>query len=235
MAVFVTLMLVGLGGLALMALPGLMRRGGAHHPGAGAHGPVVHTGHGVARGANVAQGLRTHAGIGARGHTVAHGAHVHSVGGASPWRSLLASLIPEPRAILSLLTLYGASGYMLEGGLHLSHGLAALVAIAPAVLLELALVRPLWNLALSFQGKEASPLDWIVAEQAEAVTTFRNGKGIVRVIHDGRVVQLAARLIPEHAGMPVRVGESLRIEDIDTGKERVTVSLNTSPLTRNES
>jgi hypothetical protein len=146
---------------------------------------------------------------------------------------LASHLVPEPRALLSLLTLYGASGYVLEAGFHLSHRLSLFLALVPALALELLVVAPLWRFTLRFQGREAAPLEWLLAETATAVTSFANGRGIVRVDHDGRVVQLSARLIPEHAGEPVRVGDSLRIEDVDTATERVTVSLNTTPLTRN--
>lgn len=221
MTFFLTLMGVGLAGLVLMALPGLSKRGthGSHGhfhfhaPKAGPHGGGAHS-----------VGAHT-----SGGHTVGG----HAQGGASSGLMELASqLIPEPRAVLSLLTLYGAAGYVLQAGFHLSHGLALFVALIPALAIELLLVGPLWRFALKFQGKEASPLEWLLAEEATAVTAFSNGRGIVRVTHDGRVVQLSAHLIPEHAGQPVKVGDVLRIEDVDTASERVTVSLNPTPLTR---
>jgi hypothetical protein len=170
----------------------------------------------------------------ARGHAVHHGTHVHHVGRFRFGRSQSLNLIPEPRAILSLTALYGAFGYLLEAGFHLTHRHALLAALVPALLCEWAIVAPLWRLALKFEGKESSPLDWLLAEEAIAVTGFANGRGIVRVTHDGRVVQLAARLVSEHAGEPVRVGDRLRIEDVDAATERVTVSLHPFPLTRTE-
>lgn len=243
MTLFLTLMGVGLAGLLLMALPGLSRRGGAHGH---LHGAKGHAGHGhlhhlhVHRVGQHAGAART-AGAHAPGHPGMHatGAHGHAgpqaaaaPGAPSGLVELASHLIPEPRALLSLLTLYGASGYVLQAGFHLSHRLSVFLALVPALALELLVVAPLWRFTLRFQGKEAAPLEWLLAETATAVTPFSNGRGIVRVDHDGRVVQLSARLVPEHAGEPVRVGDALRIEDVDTATERVTVSLN-PPLTRN--
>src|SRR5262249_5701330 len=94
-----------------------------------------------------------------------------------------------------------------------------------AVGLEAAIVAPLFRFTLRFQGRPSSPLTTLVLETGEAVTAFRNGKGIVQVVRDGRMVQLAARLNPAQKDLPVRVGDTLRIEDVDAENERVTVSV----------
>lgn len=231
MTVFLTLMLVGLAGLTFMALPGLGRRGGTHGVHSGSHGFSAHGAHGGHARLHAPKGSHVHPAQGAAGGAGFAGAS----GPGSGLKELASQLVPEPRAILSVLTLYGASGYVLEAGFHTSHLVALVAAVLPAAALELGLVGPLWRFALRFQGKEAAPLEWVLAENAVAVTSFKNGRGIVRVTHDGRVVQLSARLVPEHADQPVRVGDFLRIEDVDTATERVTVSLNTSPLTRSDS
>jgi hypothetical protein len=43
--------------------------------------------------------------------------------------------------------------------------------------------------------------------------------------HDGRLVQFSARLPEAQAGMPVRVGDTLRVEEVDAANQRVLVTL----------
>lgn len=219
MTFFLIVMCVGLVGLVAMALPGLFHHGltghghaTTHLHGAGPH--VAHHGHAAVPPAHAG----THAGH-ASGHA-AHGSHAVHTGGKS-----LAHLIPEPRLIFSFLALYGAFGNALVGLSLASVWFAALVALLPALLVERYLLAPLWKLAFRFQGQPSSPMPALLLEEAQAVTPFRNGKGMVRVVRDGRSVQLSARLIEGQSTLPVRVGDRLRIEDVDPEKERVTVSL----------
>ena len=95
----------------------------------------------------------------------------------------------------------------------------------PAVLLERLALTPLWNLLLGFQGKPCTPIEHLVMSEAEAVTPFRNGKGIVRVVRDGRDVQFSAQLPPSQAAIPVRVGDKMRIEEVEPDGEHLKVSL----------
>ncbi|HEX5747044.1 MAG TPA: hypothetical protein VFZ09_12430 [Archangium sp.] len=132
--------------------------------------------------------------------------------------------LPEPRLLFSLLALYGAFGNVLALTLS-SLWLVALLALLPALLVERFVLAPLWKLAFQFQGRPSSPLPALLMEDARAVTPFRNGKGLVRVIRDGRSVQLSARLVEGQSMLPVQVGDKLRIEEIDPENERVTVSL----------
>src|SRR5205823_5554059 len=97
--------------------------------------------------------------------------------------------------------------------------------IVPALLLERFVVSPLWNFLFRFQGTPSSELTTLVLQEAEAVTSFHNGKGMVSVERDGRVVQFRAELAGEQANVPVRVGDKLCIEAVDSEKERVTVSI----------
>ena len=60
---------------------------------------------------------------------------------------------------------------------------------------------------------------------ARAVTPFRNGRGIVELVRDGRIVQFDARLVDPQAGLAVKVGDRLRVEEVDAQRERLTVSL----------
>lgn len=163
------------------------------------------------------------------GHGVAHGAH-HGFRlgvrtGRMSFSSRLLRFIPEPRAVLSILTLFGAFGNLLERTLHLSPAWAAAGAVVVALALELAIIRPLWTFAFRFQGQPTSPLHALVMEKARATTPFRNGKGMVEVVHDGRTIQFAATMKPEQRESVVQVGDVLKIEDVDPGRERVIVSL----------
>ncbi|MGH7690166.1 MAG: hypothetical protein ACREN3_11225, partial [Gemmatimonadaceae bacterium] len=133
--------------------------------------------------------------------------------------------VPEPRVIFSALALLGAFGNVLQRGLRLPFWISALGGIAIAVLLEWLIVGRLWRLALRFTGEPTSPLTSLVMDQAEAVTAFRNGKGIVRAVLDGRTVQLRAELVSDERTLAVRVGDWMTIQEVDPGRERVLVSL----------
>jgi len=208
---FLTLMVIGLVGLAAMAIPAF------------AHGHGALSGHGLHGGA--AHGL---------GHAQASIGHGHappSLAGRSATRELVpgeahaSSFLPSPRAVFSVLALYGAFGNACAHALHLSPLMAALTAVLPAVIVEGLMVRPLWRLLFRVQGAECSPLEQLVLAEAEAVTPFRNGRGMISTVRDGRRVQLAAALREDQRQMAVKVGDRLTIEDVDAARERVTVTL----------
>jgi hypothetical protein len=193
---FLTLMIIGLVGLVMMAIPAL---GGHRQLGhLRAHGP------GLAHGTSLA-----HQGGHAQPHAVRHGLR----------------FIPSPRALFSVSALYGAYGNALVRAAHLTTARAALLAIGPALLTEWLLIRPIWNLLFRFQGEPSAPLEALVMSEAEAVIPFRNGRGIVSTVREGRRVQLQARLSDAQAALPVKVGQRLRIEDVDARRECLTVSL----------
>ncbi len=200
MQTFLVIMVGGLAGLVLMALPVFGRH--AHHPGVGHVG--VHTGH-----------LPTTPVHGAA-HSGTHTGSVRSSGG------LLR--LTQPRVIFSFAALFGAIGY---GACMMgtSPGLGAILAIVPAALLERLVVNRVWNMLMGFQGRPASPMTDLTFESATALTNFHNGKGIVQVIRDGRAVQLTAHLSPDQIALPVNVGDTLRIEEVDATHERVQVTL----------
>ena len=196
---FLTLMVVGLVGLVMMAIPAL----GGHR----------HLGH-----------VQTHAHVHVHGHgtgvahPTGHAGHTHTA------RDGL-RFLPSPRALFSLSALYGAFGNALVRAAHLTTTRAALLAIVPALLTEWLLIRPIWNLLFRFQGQASAPLEALIMSEAEAVVPFRNGKGIVATVRDGRRVQLQARLSDSQAALPVKFGQRLRIEDVDARRECVTVSV----------
>jgi hypothetical protein len=204
--VFLALTVIGLVGLVMLALPAL----GGHHP-AATHAP---TGPAHAPGPLGVHG-HTHT---APDATAAKGSLIVPAHGG--WR-----FVPSPRAVFSLCALYGASGNALVHAGHLTVPLAALIAVLPAVLAERLLVRPVWGLLFRFQGAPSSPLEQLILTEARAVIPFRNGRGMVAIVRDGRQVQLPARLREEDAQAAVRFGQRLRIEDVDPRQERVTVSI----------
>ena len=240
---FLILMVIGLVGLAVMAVPAFLAHGAN---GAGAHLPAH--GHGIghhALGGHAHAPGAVHAPLGA--HAPVHGAAPGHPGApqADPDAPLLAnapsnpgaemipayapsqarSLVPSPRGVLTVLALFGAFGNAAQQLLSVPMLIAALVAIVPTLVVERFLVRPLWNLVFRFQAPPAPPLDAILLSEAVALVPFRNGRGIVSTNRDGRLIQLSARLRDEEASVPVKVGDRLRIEQVDAEHERVTVSL----------
>jgi hypothetical protein len=216
MTVFLALMVAGLVGLIVMAIPAFGRHGSIGTPhGLGAAG---HTGlHlGPAQGAIHAGGAAIGQTLTAAGKGVVKSAETS----ASNLRFL-----PSPRMIFSVMALYGAFGNVFHGALHFSSPISALLAIVPAALIEKFAVTPLWNTMIASQGKPCSPLEALTLCEAEAVTPFRNGKGIVAMERDGRQVQFSAQLLPEQAHLPVQVGDKLRVEEVDAARERMTVTL----------
>jgi hypothetical protein len=205
---FLTLMVVGLVGLVMMAMPAFKHHGHAH---------PAHGGRAVGAGGR-AGGGRT-AIVGPK----AGAGHETLPADAMPVRLL--RFLPSPRAICSVLALYGAFGNALVHAWHFGFASAALVAALPALLVEHFVVRRVWNLLFRFQGHPSSPLEALLLSEAQAVVPFRNGRGMVSVVRDGRTVQLAATLREDHAAVPVKVGDHVRIEDVDAPRERVTVSV----------
>jgi hypothetical protein len=130
----------------------------------------------------------------------------------------------EPRSILSVLALYGASGNILDAA-GVPVFAAAVVSVLPAVIAELFVMKPLFRAALGFEGRPSTPLECLAAEPARAVSEFRNGRGIVEAVRDGRAIQLVALLVENQRSLPVRVGERLKIVAVDADRQRVTVSL----------
>ncbi|HWL84588.1 MAG TPA: hypothetical protein VNO21_02230 [Polyangiaceae bacterium] len=203
---FLALMVIGIVGLLVMALPAL---GGSGH--ITAHHVTTHVGHHVAT---------HHVGDASPSHGTAGSGH--AVVKAEGW---VTQFIPSPRAVFSFLALYGAFGNAFVRAMHLTPLFAAGVAVLPAFALERWVVARLWNLLFRSQGNPSSPLEQLLFSEAKAVTSFRNGRGIVSVVRDGRVVQFVARLPESQADVPIRVGETLRVEEVDAANERLTVGV----------
>ena len=210
---FLTIMVVGLVGLLVMALPALGHHGAAHQ--LGGHGP----------GAHVGQLAHGHAPQLSAPATRALTTQTHGTNALTLAPTGITRFLPSPRLVFSLLALYGAFANALWHAAHLTPLVAALVAVLPAALVERLLVTPLWRLLFRFQGQPSTPLEVLILAEASAVTPFRNGRGIVSLVRDGRAVQFSASLVEAQAGLTVRVGDRLRVEDVDARNERLTVSV----------
>ena len=224
---FLILMVIGLVGLVAMAIPAFGHSHGALSGHGALHGGIAHgVGHGVG-----------HGGVGHGGiaQGVGHAAATPSVGGgrgalaqllpADPGHESRWRFVPSPRAVFSVLALYGAFGNAAVRAFHLPLLVAAFGAAVPALLIEWVLVRPVWRLVFRVQGAASTPLEQLVLSEAEAVVPFRNGRGLVSVVRDGRRVQLVASLRQDQLASPIKVGDRLVIEEVDASRERVTVSI----------
>ncbi len=198
MELYTFCLVLGAAGLAVMAFSGLGHHGPGH-----AHGGHGHAGH-------------SHAG---HHHGAPANSHGHDAGG-----SRLLSLL-SPRVIFSALVGFGATGILLR---HLLSGPLLLgAALAGGIVFEALLVAPLWNLLFRFASKPALTLESCITDEARAVSGFdRNGQGLIAIDLDGQVVQVLGTLRPEDvsAGVRVRAGDKVRVEEVDTARNRCTVS-----------
>ena len=100
------------------------------------------------------------------------------------------------------------------------------MALAGGILLEKAVVAPLWELLSRFGSAPARTLESAVMEEAIALTAFDSqGCGLVSVTLDGHEMRALARLRPEDRAARVRSGEPLLIESVDAARGQCVVSL----------
>lgn len=199
MSIYSFALVLGAAGLALMGLSGFMHVAGGHHAG---HVHGAHTGHHFA---HVRGGFRGRGGI--RG------------GGA---RALWALLSPRP--LFSALIGFGVVGSVL--GPHVGGVPLLVAAVAGGLAFEALFVRPLWNFLFRFESSPAQTLEHSVGDIARAATSFdAAGNGLVTLELDGQVIQVLGSLRREdrEAGMRVRAGDSVQIDDVDAERNRCTV------------
>lgn len=213
-------LILGFAGLALMAFSGLAAHGGAGHGHGGHDAGDVQIGHSHAHGAGHAHGHGHHDAH--HGHHHGHDGHAHGMKGEVA--GFLLSFL-SPRVLFSILVGLGAAGLLLEGTLGGPALLAA--ALAGGFAFEFGAMRPFWNFLMRFASRPARTLDHALMDRATAVTGFdAQGQGIVSLIVDGQIVQLLGTLRPEdrQAGIRVRAGDLLTIEDVDGKRNRCVVS-----------
>lgn len=209
MSVYLISLILGVAGLLAMAASGLGRHGHGGASGHG-HGPAAHGGHagGVVHGA------------GPGGHAAFHGQLAHGASHAATW------ILMSPRFLFAGLLGFGLVGMSLQS--WLGGTMLLLAAIAGAIVVERAVVNPLWKLALRFASNPATTLDGAIESDAIAVSNFdRNGQGIIAVEVDGHIQQVLATLTAADraAGARVRAGQRVRIEEVDGERQRCSVSL----------
>lgn len=206
MDLYVSSLVLGVVGLGAMALSGLGNRGHGGPSG----------GHGHAAGGGRAGGGHAHGA--ARG---AHGSH----GASAANRAVFA--LTSPRVIFSFFLGLGAAGLL--GRPFLGGPILLGAAIVGGVFFERVLVSPLWNVLMRFASTPSSNLESAVTDEATAVTSFdANGQGIVSVEVDGQIMQILATLRPNDrllGGARIRAGQRVRVEEVDSEKNRCTVSL----------
>jgi hypothetical protein len=222
---------LGSAGLGVMGLSGIghhfsQGHAGAHH-GAPHHGGVLrghqaghtHAGH--------TQAGHAHGAGHALAHTGAHQAAGHHGQAPAPGAPLARALwaVVSPRVVFSFLVGFGATGFLLRGAL--SGLLLVAVAGAGGLAFERLIVAPLWRSLLRFASAPALTLESCIADEVRAVSGFdAEGNGLVAAELDGQLVQLLGTLRPEDraAGVRVRAGDRLRVEDVDGARNRCTVS-----------
>ena len=208
---------VGFGGFALMALSGLGARHSGAHTHAGAHHGAHHGGH---------HGTIAAARAGARARHGGRGARAPGISGfASRW---LAPLI-SPRFFFTLLFGFGATGLVAR------HWLAgaplAATAVLGAIAFERLVVSPVWNALMRFGSEPAMTLESGLLDEARAVTAFdADGRGLISLELDGQIVQVLGILVPAEraAGVRVRAGDRLVVQEVDGARNRCLVSASRS-------
>jgi hypothetical protein len=209
---------LGGAGLGVMALSGLghaLSHSGSHADGLRAGGQLNVHGHG-----------HTHL-HGVKGsHSHGQGTHARGgmrAGGVKGSISQRLWMLLSPRVLFSALVGFGATGLAARA---LSAGPRLAIAVLGAVLLERFVVSPLWNFYMRFGSEPAMSLEGCLGDEARAVTHFdERGQGVVAIELDGRVVQLLGTLRSEdrQAGMRVRAGDAVWIDDVDETRNRCTV------------
>lgn len=211
-------------GLVLMALVGLGH--GTHagsHAGSHAHsGPGGHAASGHAASGHAAS-ASGHAGASQSSHAVPH---AHQADGFSLTGTLSAYALDllSPRVFFSLSLGLGLTGLMLS---VLAPAPRALAAVAGGLVFERLLINPLWQLLFRFASTPATNLDHCLSDTVTAETSFNaDGDGLVLLSVDGQARQLLGRLAaPDlQLGVRVRRGDRLRVEAVDTVRNRCTVS-----------
>jgi hypothetical protein len=135
-------------------------------------------------------------------------------------------LLSAPRILFSVLLGLGATG--LATGPVLGGVVQAVAAVAGGLLFERLIITPIWNVAMKFESTPSLTLESTLMDEATAVTNFdRNGEGIVSIELNGQIIQILAKLRSDDRllGSGVRAGQRVRIEEVDSSRNRCTVSV----------
>ena len=206
-------LLLGFGGLLLMAVLGLSH---GHATVRGHHAPAAGGGNHSAR----------HP-VHPRGPTLPKVKGHPARDGAQPSRSYTHLLgLLAPQVLFGLLLGFGAVGTLLHPLIRLPSVLLGL-ALLGAWVFQRGLLAPLWAFLLGFASKPAQTLDTLVLEEGAAATNFdESGHGLVAVDLDGQTRQILGTLCAEDraSGTRVRTGDRLFIRAVDGARNTCTVS-----------
>jgi len=207
---------LGAAGMAAMAFLGFASsHGGAHH----SHDTSGHEMHGIG-GSHAHSIAPSHTHSIAPSHGVAHGEQLHPAG----WKSSIWSWL-SPRVLFNFLVGFGATGLIVER--LVGPVLALPIAVLGGISFEAFVVRPLFNSLFRFESQPAQTLESALMSEGRAVTGFdANGNGLISLELGGEVVQvLGTQLTDERAaGVRIRAGDIVRIEEVDDTRNRCTVS-----------
>jgi len=220
MDLYIFCVVLGAAGMAAMAFLGFTSsHSGGHH----GHDTTGHELHGVGG----------HSHTPGDGHAMAHGhggTHSHAV--AQPhahinpegWKTHVWSWL-SPRVLFNVLVGFGATGLIAEK--LLGPILALPIAVAGGLAFETVVVRPIFNSLFRFESQPAETLESTIMSEARAVTGFDSrGNGLISLELGGEVVQILGTLTPDErsAGVRVHAGDAVRIEEVDSSRNRATVS-----------
>ena len=204
--------------MAAMAFLGFTSSHGGSHHGHDTSGHEMH-GIGAAHTHAIAPSHSIGHGVG-HAHAVSHAGHAHHDG----WRSNVWSWL-SPRVMFNFLVGFGVTGLLVER--LVGPVLALPIAVAGGVAFETLVVRPIFNSLFRFESAPAETLEAALMSEGRAVTGFDSrGNGLISLELGGEVVQvLGTQLSQEHAaGVRIRAGDVVRIEEVDGTRNRCTVS-----------
>jgi hypothetical protein len=201
MDLYIFSVVLGAAGMAAMAFLGFSSSHGVTHHGHDTSGHEMH-------------------GIGGHAHSVnvAHASH-HVSGHAHLWTW------SSPRVLFNFLVGFGATGLIVER--LVGPFLALPIAVVGGVAFETLVVRPIFNSLFRFESGPAQTLESALMSEGRAVTGFdANGNGLISLELGGEVVQvLGIQLKADLAGgARIRAGDIVRIEEVDSTRNRCTVS-----------
>ena len=211
MDLYIFSVVLGAAGMAAMAFLGFAS---SHSAGHQAHDTSGHEMHGI--GAPHGHAITPW-------HDIAHthaGPHAHADG----WKSSVWSWL-SPRVLFNFLVGFGATGLIVER--LVGPVLALPIAIVGGVLFEAFVVRPIFNSLFRFESQPAQTLESGLMSEGRAVTGFdANGNGLISLELGGEVVQVLGTQLNEEreAGVRIRAGDMVRIEEVDDTRNRCTVS-----------
>ena len=212
MDLYIFCVVLGAAGMAAMAFLGFAgSHGGGHHT----HDTGGHAMHNIggSHGHSIAP---HHAPPHVQSHPIEHIGRAHA---SHLWSWL------SPRVLFNFLVGFGATGLVVE---RLVGPVIALpIAVLGGIGFEAFVVRPIFNSLFRFESQPAQTLESALMSEGKAVTGFdANGNGLIAIELGGEVVQVLGTQLGEDrkSGARIRAGDTVRIEGVDSTRNRCTVS-----------